>query len=86
MEGRFFVKDNKDKGIPKNCVMERRMLTTENEMDCCLKSPNQSGEHSDSSNVFVCVPLPVRFVIAIILLSFPLFWRLSLDTTRSNSS
>ena len=38
------------------------MLTAENEMDCCLKSPNQIGEHSDSSNVCVCVPLSIRFV------------------------
>ena len=52
------------------------MLTAENEMDCCLNSPTQTVEHSDSLNVCVCVPLPVIFVVAIILLSFLHFCRL----------
>ena len=63
--------------------MERRTLTAENETDCCFNSPTQTGEHSNPSNVVVCVPLPVIFFVAIILLSFPLFCRLSLDTTRN---
>ena len=42
------------------------MLTAENEMDFCLYSPNQTGEHSNLSNVFLCVPLSVIFVVAII--------------------
>ena len=62
------------------------MLTAENEIDCSLKSPNQSGEHSDSLDTSVCVPLCVKFVVAIILLSFQLFWRLYLVTTRNISS
>ena len=41
--------------FPRIAVMERRMLTAENEMDCCLNSPTQTGEHSDSSNNDVCV-------------------------------
>ena len=52
------------------------MLTAENEMDCCLNSPTQTVEHSDSLYVCVCVPLPVIFVVAIILLLFPPFCRL----------
>ena len=62
------------------------MLTAENEMECCLKSTSQTGEHINLSNVFVCVPLPVIFVVAIILLSFLLFCRLSLVITRNISS
>ena len=54
--------------FPRITVMGRRMLTAEFEMDCCLKSLNQSGEHSDYLNISVCVPLWVRFVVAIILL------------------
>ena len=54
------------------------MLTAENEMDCCLNSPTQTVEHSDSLYVCVCVPLPVIFVVAIILLLFPPFCRLIL--------
>ena len=53
--------------FPRVAVMERKMLTAENEMDCVLNSPTQKGEHSDPSNVFVGVPIPVIFVLAIIL-------------------
>ena len=42
------------------------MFIAENEMDCCFNSPTQYGEHSDPSNVFVCVPLPVIFVVVTI--------------------
>ena len=31
--------------LPRIPVMERRMLTAENEMDCCSNSPIQTGEH-----------------------------------------
>ena len=62
------------------------MLTAENEMDCCLNSPTQTGLHTNLSNAVVCVPLPVIFVVAIILQSFPLLCSLSLVTTRNNSS
>ena len=72
--------------FPRVAVMERRMLTAENEMDCSLKSPTQSGEDTNISNVFVCVAFPVIFIVAIILLSFPLSCRLSLFTTRNISS
>ena len=34
--------------FPRVAVMERRMLTAENDMDCCLNSPAQTEEHSDS--------------------------------------
>ena len=66
--------------FPRIAVMERRMLTAENEMDCCLNSPTQTGERSDSSNNGVCVSFPVIFFVSIILQS------LFLDTTRSISS
>ena len=59
------------------------MWTAENEMDCCLNSVAQTWEHSDPSNFFVCVSSPVILVVAIILLSFPLYCRLSLVTTRN---
>ena len=49
------------------------MLTAENEMECCLNSTSQTGEHNNMSNVCVCVPFLVIFVVAIILLSFLLF-------------
>ena len=62
------------------------MLIAENEMDCCLNSSTQTEEHSDSSNVCAFVPLPVIFVVAFILLSFPLFSAFSLVTTRNISS
>ena len=51
------------------------MLTAENEMDCCLTSPTKTEEHSDPSNIFVCVPLPDIFVVAVILVSFYPFVR-----------
>ena len=57
------------------------MLIGENEIDCCLNSTTQTGEHTNISNVFVCVPFPVIFVVAIILLSFPPLRALSLVTT-----
>ena len=62
------------------------MLTAENDIDCCLNSPAQTEEHSDSSNVCVCVLLSDRFVVVIILPSFPLSCKLSLVTTRNISS
>ena len=61
--------------FPRVAVMERRMLTAESETDCCLNSPTQTKEHSDPSNVSVCVSFPVIFVIAVILLSFYPFVR-----------
>ena len=48
--------------FPSVAVMENRMLTAENEMDCFLNSPIQTGGHSNLSNVFDCVPVPVIFV------------------------
>ena len=65
MEGRFLVK-RIIREFPRIAVMERRMLTAESEMDCCLNSLTQTEEHSDASNACVCVPLPVIFVVAII--------------------
>ena len=65
--------------FPKTAVMERKMLTAENYRDCCFESPTHNREHS---NVFVCVPPPVTFFVAIILLSFPLFCRLSLVANK----
>ena len=63
------------------------MLTAENEMDCFLNSPTQTGEYSDPSIVFVCVPLPVIFVvIAIIGVSALLQVILKLSITRYISS
>ena len=38
--------------FPIVAVMERRMWTAENEMDCCLNSLAQTWEHSDPSNFF----------------------------------
>ena len=43
-------------------VIERKMFTAEN-----LNSPTQTGEHCHPSNIFVCVPHPVTFVVAIIV-------------------
>ena len=71
MEGRFLVKGNKD--ALNMALMERRMLTAENEMECCLNSTSQTGEHKNMSNACVCVPFPVIFVVSIILFSFLLF-------------
>ena len=34
---------------------------------CCCNPSTKLGEHTSFSNVFVCVPLPVKFVVAIIL-------------------
>lgn len=59
------------------------MLIAENEMDCCFNSPTQTGEHNNLSYVFVCVPLPVIFVvIAIIGVSALLQVILKLSITR----
>ena len=68
--------------FPSVAVMENRMLTAENEMDCFLNSPIQTGGHSNLSNVFDCVPVPVIFVVAIFLLSRPLFCELFLVTNK----
>ena len=63
------------------------MFIAENEMDCCFNSPTQYGEHSNPSNVFVCVPLPVIFVVvAITVVSTLLQVILKLVTTRNISS
>ena len=66
------MKARRIREFPRIAVMENRVLTAENEMDCFLNSPTQTGEQSDASNVCRCVPLPVIFVVAINLLSFPL--------------
>ena len=65
--------------FPRVAVMERRMLTAENEMNFCFNSPTRTGEHDNISDVCVYVPLPVIFVVAIILLSFPLFLQVILN-------
>ena len=63
------------------------MFTAENEMDCGLNSLTQYGEHSDPSNVFVYVPLPViSVVVALFVVSTLLQVILKLVTTRNISS
>ena len=60
------------------------MFTAENEMDCGLNSPTQKGGHSDPSNVFVYVPLPViSVVVALFVVSTLLQVILKLVTTRN---
>ena len=41
MEGRFLVKGSKVREFPRVAVIEKRMFTAENEMDCGLNSPTQ---------------------------------------------
>ena len=53
--------------LPKNAVMERRMLTAEENIASCFNAPPKAGEHSSSRNVFACVSIPVKFVVSIIL-------------------
>ena len=43
------------------------MLTAERETEYCCISPTKVGEHTSSLNVSVCVPLPVKLVLSIIL-------------------
>ena len=63
------------------------MFIAENEMDFCFNSPTQYGEHSNPSHVFVCVPLPVIFVVvANTVVSTLLQVILKLVTTRNISS
>ena len=85
MEGRFLMKGNKDKKIPKSCC------DGEENVDCIewngllfkLTYPNRG---SWQSFMFcVCVPPFILFVVAIILLPFLLFCYLSLVTTRNIS-
>ena len=61
------------------------MLTAENEMDCCFNSPTQTGEHCQplKKKKFVCEPLPVIFVVSIIVVSTLLQVILKLVTTRN---
>ena len=37
--------------LPKNAVMERRMLTAEENIASCFNAPPKAGEHSSSRNV-----------------------------------
>ena len=71
--------------LPRIAVMERRMLTAENVMDCCFNSPTQTGEHCHPSKSFVCEPLPVIFVVAIIVVSILLQVILKLVITSNIS-
>ena len=59
--------------LPRNAVMERRMLTAEENIASCFNAPPKAGEHSSSRNVFACVSFPVKFVVSIILQSFRFF-------------
>ena len=43
------------------------MWTAERKIEYCFNPRTKVGEHTSSVYVFVCVPPPVKFVVAIIL-------------------
>ena len=55
----------------RNAVMERRMCTAEKKVNISCNPPPKDGVHNSSTNVFVCVPPLVNFVVDIVLKSFP---------------
>ena len=67
------------------------MLTAEKEINCCCNPTTKEGEHRNTSYAFVCVPLSVEFVVAIIVQFLKRFTSfcsgyLELLTTRDNTS
>ena len=67
------------------------MLTAEKEINCCCNPTTKEGEHRNTSYAFVCVPLSVEFVVAIIARLLKRFTSfccgyLELLTTRDNTS
>ena len=65
------------------------MLTAEKEINCCCNPTTKEGEHRNTSYAFVCVPLSVEFVVAIIARLLKRFTSfccgyLELLTTRDN--
>ena len=85
MEGRFLVKGNKDETITKNSS------NGEENVECwkCngllfqLTYPNRGALPALKKKKFVCEPLPVIFVVSIIVVSTLLQVILKLVTTRN---
>ena len=62
------------------------MLTAAKETDSCCSPPSKEGEHSSSPNVFVCVPLLLKFLSTLFDIRFLfLVLRLSVLATRNIS-
>ena len=85
MEGRFLVKGNKDKRIPKSCCDGEENVDFREWNGVLFKLTYPNWGAWQSFMFCVCVPHLIIFVVAIILLSFLLFCNLSLVTMRNIS-